>query len=353
MATLSVPGTYRGYSEQVADGYVRSSRYVPGRDGCQLAVDVLLPASGGVALKGPFPAGFIGTGYRRAWRKGEREFGTAAARAAVAHVPTGTVVTAWDYNGVARLLIEHGYAVVVMDLRGTGASFGKPIASGWEQGRDIAAIVDWAGEQPWCNGRIGMFGSSWLGINAITTAAARPKHLRCITPYVPPTQYNPFMYNGLLMHGFINDWSDMREGQDVAEVALAVDGPEGDEQLRAALTERGKPGYLRLSNNDYTLDLYEKTLGRQSPDLADPATGRLGATITEFDRIDASGVPIYFMTGWWDLAYVDDTISLFSSLTLPKRLLLGPWNHISFSTTVETRRWFDYWLKDIDNGIAR
>jgi putative CocE/NonD family hydrolase len=160
------------------------------------------------------------------------------------------------------------------------------------------------------------------------------------------------MYNGLLMHGFINDWSDMREGQDVAEVALAVDGPEGDDELRAALAERGKPGYLRLSNNDYTLDLYEKTLGRQSPDLADPLTGRLGATITEFDRIDASRVPIYVMTGWWDLAYVDDTISLFSSLTLPKRLLLGPWNHISFSTTVETRRWFDYWLKDIDNGVT-
>jgi putative CocE/NonD family hydrolase len=144
----------------------------------------------------------------------------------------------------------------------------------------------------------------------------------------------------------------MREGQDVAEVALPVDGPEGEELLRAALVERGKPSYLRLSNNDYTLDAYEKTLGRQSPDLADPLTGRLGATITEFDRIDAARIPIYFMTGWWDLAYVDDTISLYSSLTTtPKRLLLGPWNHISFSTAVETRRWFDHWLKDIDNGI--
>lgn len=349
----SSPGVYRGHVERVADGYQRSSLYVAVQDGLRLAVDVLLPASGGVPLKGPFPVGLVATGYRRAWRKGEREFGTAVALQAIAHLEPGSTVTAYEYNGVARSLIQHGYAVVVVDVRGTGASFGVPYGSMiWQLGAEIGAVVDWAGRQPWSTGRVGMFGASWLGMNCLTAAAARPESLACIAPYVPPSPYNSMMMNGLLMHGFTTDWSDMRQGQDTVEQALPIDGPDGEALLEAALKERAAPTYLRLSDNRYTLDRFEANMGRHAEQLADPVTGRLGGLLTEFQRLNEAGVPVYFVTGWWDLAYVDDTISLFNALTVPRRLLLGPWNHSSYSATVETLRWFDYWLRDVPNGIT-
>lgn len=345
-------GVYRGYSDEVANGYSRSSVYVEATPGLRLAIDILQPTRDGAALVGPFPVGLIATGYRRAWRKEEVEFGTAVALAGTRDLETGFLVTAYESNGVARRLLHHGYAIAVLDVIGTGASFGPPGGVRyWEQGEQIARVIDWIAEQPWCNGRVGMFGASWLGMNCLVTAAARPEALAAIFPIVPASPYNCLMAAGLLMHGFADDWSDMREGQDGVQLAEPVDGPDGPGLLQEALGERGVQNYLRMSDNEYTLDRFEENVGRQHPALADAETGRLGSVITESERISAGRVPTYLLTGWWDLGFVDDTISLYGSLDVPKRLLVGPWNHSSFSAAVEAHRWFDRWLLDVENGV--
>lgn len=78
---------------------------------------------------------------------------------------------------------DHGYAVVNPDVRGAYMSEGVILFFGSDYGRDGADIVEWAAAQPWCNGRVGMSGNSWLAISQWFTAAQRPEHLAAIAPW--------------------------------------------------------------------------------------------------------------------------------------------------------------------------
>jgi putative CocE/NonD family hydrolase len=79
------------------------------------------------------------------------------------------------------------------------------------------------------------------------------------------------------------------------------------------------------------------------------------------DRINQSGIPIYMTTGWYDLfSGADDMFLWYANLTVPKRLLVRPADHsqaeknqFDLDFDAEVHRWFDYWLKGIDNGIMK
>ncbi|MGI6216480.1 MAG: CocE/NonD family hydrolase [Coriobacteriales bacterium] len=77
----------------------------------------------------------------------------------------------------------HGYAVVNPDVRGAYRSEGVILFFGSQYGRDGADIVEWAAAQPWCNGRVGMSGNSWLAISQWFVAAEQPEHLAAIAPW--------------------------------------------------------------------------------------------------------------------------------------------------------------------------
>ncbi|MGN0035026.1 MAG: CocE/NonD family hydrolase, partial [Coriobacteriales bacterium] len=78
---------------------------------------------------------------------------------------------------------DHGYAVVNPDVRGAYSSEGVILFFGSQYGRDGADIVEWAAAQPWCNGRVGMSGNSWLAISQWFVAAEQPEHLAAIAPW--------------------------------------------------------------------------------------------------------------------------------------------------------------------------
>ncbi len=77
------------------------------------------------------------------------------------------------------------------------------------------------------------------------------------------------------------------------------------------------------------------------------------------DRINQSGIPVYMTTGWYDLfSGADDMFLWYANLTVPRRLLVRPADHSEVEKNqfdldfgAEAHRWFDYWLKGIDNGI--
>jgi uncharacterized protein len=80
-----------------------------------------------------------------------------------------------------RLRDEFGYAVCRLDLRGTGSSGGDatdeyPAA---EQ-RDLHQVIAWLAAQPWCNGNVGMFGTSYSGFNSLQMACERPTALKAV-----------------------------------------------------------------------------------------------------------------------------------------------------------------------------
>src|SRR5690606_30382065 len=144
------------------------SLYVTMRDGCRLAVDVYLPEGEG-APAGGFPTVLILTPYYRRF-----------ALRAGASPSTDPSPNAAKYRD---FFVPRGYAVVVVDVRGTGASFGTrdSFRSPTER-EDYREIADWIVAQPWSNGIIGSTGISYLGAAACFLASTGHKAVKAIAP---------------------------------------------------------------------------------------------------------------------------------------------------------------------------
>ena len=122
--------------------------------------------------------------------------------------------------------VPRGYAVVNCDLRGFGASDGRGTFFTNAEARDIYDLIEWAGTQPWSNGKVGMNGVSYLAISQYKAAALSPPHLAAICPWEGFTDvYRDFARpGGIREDGFIRVWSagvkrqgrtdeDLRRGQ--------------------------------------------------------------------------------------------------------------------------------------------
>src|SRR5262249_41259832 len=131
---------------------VETNVMVPMRDGVQLALDVYLPAKGDKPVAGEYPTLLCRTPYNKA--------GVAAE---------------------AKWYAARGYAVVANDCRGRYASEGdwRMIVEDVNDGFDV---ITWIGKQPWCSGKVGTFGTSYVGGTQHALACSRPPHLTCMIP---------------------------------------------------------------------------------------------------------------------------------------------------------------------------
>ncbi len=344
---------YEGYTEIVADGYERSSQYVTVEDGCRIAVDILKPTKNGELLPGPKPTVVLATGYRRAYYKKENEFNAPKYAKLTGHLPVGALITAYEQRPACQQVIHYGYNVVSLDFRGTGASFGTHAGQNWRNGADVAQVVDWIAEQEWATDKVGMIGGSWEGVIQLLTLVFQPKHLTAIIPQIPPSVMNATFDGGLTLIGFAKDWSDMRRGQDGSDFAAPVDGEDGQRLFDEAQASRA-PVYGDSGSKDAMLNAtreYMIAAGlRNAPEPPFPELGPLQDAFDEFERMNKTNTAVYLQTGWWDMTFPGACIDLFRALTVPKRIIVGPWNH-GVLPTMEPLRWFDYWLKGIDNGI--
>jgi putative CocE/NonD family hydrolase len=106
-------------------------------------------------------------------------------------VPTILTLTQYDIDGgrhgdSAGYYASRGYAFVQAYVRGRGRSGGvKTDSLGTQIGRDGYDLVEWIASQPWSDGRVVMFGGSFVGMTQWQTAAELPPHLAAIAPYVP------------------------------------------------------------------------------------------------------------------------------------------------------------------------
>ena len=139
---VSQPGKYAGYSRPLYQGMVTQSVYVPMRDGVRLAVDVVLPQ--GLPPSEKIPALLLQTRYWRAM-----------------------AVRSMNDPSQDLFFTSYGYAMVHVDVRGTGASFGTwPYPWSPAEVKDGSEIVDWIIRQPWSSGKVGTFGTSYVGATA-------------------------------------------------------------------------------------------------------------------------------------------------------------------------------------------
>ncbi len=263
--------------------------------------------------------------------------------------PWPVILTTFPYQkdgmggGMAMLegydLIKAGYAVVVADLRGYGASGG--IAEGPFDGLrkgDLYELVEWCSSQRWSNGKVGMKGESYGGMSALLAASAKPPSLQAIYVFMAPAFfYKNLVYPGgtLNMIGLCGAWLGFMNITNLFPPFYIKNLPEWRELWKKRLNHYIP--YLISASEHVLYDKYWKGFDLPVKDIE---------------------IPTFILEGWWDFAR-DDAFQIFEDVRGPKKLLVGPWVHTfpSFSELEQMDymhnmiRWFDYWLKGDDNGI--
>ena len=353
------PGTWLEGRARSHGAIMRESLHVPVRDGTRLAVDVDRPAAGG-----PWPAVLVFTPYYR-------RFALVAGSAADPCPGTGQYRTWFP---------PFGYAVVCVDTRGTGASFGSRAGMRAPSERlDYHDIVDWVARQPWCSGAVGITGISYVGAAGDFAASTGHPAIRAVMPVssVWDTWGDMFYPGGLLFTGMLGQYGRMMEALDrdqrgvLAEFPYfsdsgfagpaPVDGDADGALLAAALREHD-------ANFDMT-DFITQLAHRGDALRHDAAfTTETIAPMTYAAGIPA-GVAHYGVSGWMDGAgYTAAAIGRFAALPNPaRRLLLGPWDHGArthvspahtagvpprFELLAETLRFFDQHVMRMDTGLG-
>lgn len=312
------------------------------RDGTPLALDLYLPARDGKPLAGRHPTLLARTPYNKNGQAAE-----------------------------ARWFAARGYAVVVNDVRGRYASAGRwrMLVDDPADGFDIAA---WIAKQPWSSGRIGTFGTSYVGGTQHALACAGPPALACMIPVdsVSNAGLAGIRHSGAFELRFMN-WI-FTIGAPNARAALA------DPALRRALEENGRlmPQHLlRLPIRPAMTPLkqvpeYEAWLveamrhGNYDAYWKQPGY----SVVDNVDRY--ADIPVYHVTGWYDSWCRQNVLNwqaLAKAKRSPQKLIIGPWTHGSQGRNVAGEvefppeaaldfnawrlRWFDHWLKGVANGV--
>lgn len=327
------------------DGWIRKSEYVAMPDGVRLAVEYYRPTISGRVHETPLPVVWRFTPYLRFTLddRGETLPEDALRRGGAAN------------NGPQTLeyLLRNGYVVADVDMRGFGASFG--VNDGWMGPKDAAdarVITDWFAVQPWSSGEIGMTGMSYLGgVQYLAMTQASP-HLKAIFPGMSQfDHYGAFYLNGVYRQDMGPLWRRIRLALDypAESVSLSVAPVSGDSD-RSILRKAVEDHY-------WNRDAGEQMRVLRFRDSVDGLTGRkLNIERSFWSGLEAandSGVAVYHWTGWYDHGGLHQLLA-FANLEVPQKIHIGPYYHrdeFGVSILEEQLRWFDYWLKGIDNGI--
>lgn len=274
-----------------------------------------------------------------------------------------------------------GYAVVVQDCRGCCASDGEfvPFRDEPADGYDT---IEWIAGQPWSTGKIGMFGTSYLGATQWLAASAAPPHLTTIVPTFTASDYHDgWIYqSGAFLLSFALGWALPFALRDISRRNLpAHQAAHARERLLAAMTDIDRTRAHRPLTDaapfaEYGLAGYYAEWLAHADDDAYWRQWRIS------DLHERITVPVLSMTGWYDM-FMAGTIGNYlgmrrngGSATARKnqRLVLGPWAHgkplfggnpdpqfdfgpFSAGSAIDVDgialRWFDHWLRGIDNGV--
>jgi len=315
----------------IADSSVatRESVYVRMLDGTQIAIDVWLPVDREPGAQ--VPTILRATRYWRGYELG----------------PTGRVVAGlgmMNLDGEAMRWAREGYALIAVDVRGSGASFGQwDIIWSPQEIADLGEVVDWIVGQPWSNGRVGAYGVSYEGNTAeLLTMTGHPA-VKAVAP-----QFSDFDVHrqllfpgGVYNRGFVDGWNEFTNGLDRNDpCALAAIVGQDCGSLRAVIAGvRPVDDTPRLRG---AAELVEAVASHRAVDLsglagaieyADDPFGDTGLSLTDIspyalrEPIENSNVPMYVWASWIDGVSAEGALSRFGTFTNPQKLILGAWSH--------------------------
>ncbi len=311
-------------------GWVRQSLYFTVRDGTRLAADIYRPCrQEGEPTSELLPVLWAHDRYRRAY------------------TCDGGLRTLLDRSSWLRAVILSGYVVGVVDVRGGGASQGKSSGPfGHDETADAYDITEWFAAQPWSSGAVGMFGRSYLGISQYTAASTAPPHLKAIFPEMALFDLYSFVYPGGVFRSDYQEWVRRVREMDRDPGVAPVEGDADRALLHQAQREH--------QGNVDPFALFARLPCRDSKDDSTGAMPHLThSPSTYLPRYRDSSVAVYHLAGWFDM-WPRDALLWYHNLGNPQKIVLGPWSHDQehgIDLAEEHLRWYDYWLKGIENGV--
>lgn len=358
-AKVSALGVYKGYSEPVYKGFTYSSEYLTMRDGVKLAADVFLPKKRKDNEK--FPAIIYLTRYVRSI---EAKFPFNLLKD-----PVLVVVPQEEID----FFTSYGYACIIADVRGSGASLGnRTMEFSPDEVKDGYELVDWIIKQPWSDGKVASTGVSYVGTTAELLLVNRhPAVKACIPRSNIFDLYNHMMFpNGVRQGPFIKIWGATTQsldhnnfdifGKRAERLVHGIHPVQGDR--KNALLKQA----LELHTRNF--NVYEGIFEINCRDDKQPGTELCSNNYSIHANrraIEESGTPIFRIDGWYDGALSKSAIEGALNTSNTVRVLIGPWDHgphgnaspfspakeVTFDVKAEMLRFFDYYLKGIDNGI--
>jgi putative CocE/NonD family hydrolase len=303
------------------------------RDGVELSADIYLPPEG----DGPWPAILMRTPYDNTM---------------------APLVSSSAY------FARQGYACVFQDVRGRCDSDGEfePLVNEAPDGYDS---VEWVGEQPWCSGKVGMMGASYLGVVQWLAARERPPHLAALVSTAAPGRWMeeiPYRFGSYKPYWIW--WLSLVSGRTMQQqIFVQPEVPDWGpiithRPLRDADLVLGRTTTVwRKWLHHETYDDYWKQLSLRG----------------YFQKLD---LPVLHITGWFDVSqwgqlFYWKEMAQASPARDRQWLLVGPWSHAGTSdpqqhlggrdfgkdSVLDIRavhlRFFDRWLKGVDNGADR
>ena len=335
---LSSIGTLWGCGRAQEGIRTQKDVQVPMSDGVVLAADIYFPPG-----KGPFPVLLMRTPYNKT-----------------------------DKEGVAAAepFAKHGYVVVLMDSRGLYASHGE-----WhpyiDEGKDGYDTQQWIGHQSWCNGKIGMWGISYPGYQALIAAPYRSEYVKAIMPIGSQSDNfgSVWSTNGMLHLAFAFQWATLEEAvhekKQIPTLPILGDSVNSIDWMKLTTD-------LPIKGSLDHLGVHSQFLGDV---IAHSTYDDFWKRMSLHTRYRDMDVPSFFVTGWFD-GLLHENFTNFTNMRKLSRseharrwqkLLVGPWKHgdtsrteldgVSFGpqSSVDLHalelRWFDYQVKGISNGI--
>jgi putative CocE/NonD family hydrolase len=338
-AALIASGAPAAPSKLYRDVIRQQDVMVAARDAVLLATDIYRPATGSVAEAERLPVLLHRTPYDKA------EAATVA---------------------IAETLAKHGYVVLVQDTRGRHRSqgvFEKYYSSDAFDGYDT---IEWAAKQPFCDGKVGMYGTSYAAHTQADASKLAPPHLRALLLNMGGMSNawdHSVRYDGAFEMGRQLTWAWSQALEDAKDpVTKGILSKEDVNAWYSALPIRKGLSPLSIAPNYERYYLDEATHSDY-----DAHWNTLGMQWEKFYNQTAD-VPMMHVGGWYDI-YLRGTIENWRRLTAlkrsPMRLIIGPWTHhgntatfagdVDFGaaaaiTDFDTNfhlAWFDYHLKGI------
>jgi uncharacterized protein len=293
---------------------------IPVSDGKKLAADIYIPDKGG-----PFPVILIQTPYDKSLYR------PVFPQQLTGHSFTSSATTFQPGGSTGSFIQSTDFAIVTVDWRGRFGSKGAGgplggVGTTAQRQQDGYDTVEWIASQPWCNGKIGMWGSSALGSAQWATAEKQPPHLVCMLPRVSnySNNYAAYYSGGVIRKEYMDGLTAASWGA-LANIIMAHQTDDG---------------------------FYD------GKDVADPKDIK---------------VPALLMGGWWD---IHDTPQIYNTLLAKAdsaaaknfRMVICPTTHTNIArddkegeleipnagqfARDEQKKFFDYWLRGVDEGYA-